>query len=126
MFNQAIEQYKKALIIQPDDAVTINNYGTALSGLAQLKEDETLFNQAIEQFKKALILKPNDTYNIAFYYALTNQTELSKKYLLHAEQYNTLPFNAHKHLNKDTDLDKVRHEAWFIELLERLNNKNKN
>ncbi|MDO8415050.1 MAG: hypothetical protein Q7S87_02435 [Agitococcus sp.] len=126
MFNQAIEQHKAALIIQPNDANIISNYGNALLGLAQLKEDETMFNQAIEQHKAALIIKPNQTYNMACYYALTNQTELSKQYLLHAEQYNTLPFNTHKYLSKDTDLDNVRHEAWFIELLERLNNKKKN
>ena len=65
----------------------------------------------------------NDTYNISCYYAITNNCELAKTNLLHAEQHSTLPENSFKHLSEDEDLDNVRNEPWFIELLERLKTK---
>ncbi|WP_374664840.1 hypothetical protein [Acinetobacter sp.] len=44
--------------------------------------------------------------------------ELCKKYLLQTEKYSKLP--KAQILISDEDLDNVRNEPWFIELLERL------
>ncbi|WP_228704621.1 SIR2 family protein [Acinetobacter piscicola] len=118
LFNKAFELYEKALKIQPDHADHLGNYGTTLLDLAKLKEDEDLFNKAFEQYQKALKNNQNKTYNIACYYVVKGDLNLAKINLLHAEQHNTLP-NL-KYLNEDKDLNNVRNETWFIELLERL------
>ena len=120
LFNKAFEQYEKSLKIQPDHANNLGNYATALYSLGKLKEDENLFDKAFEKLKKALKIQPNKTYNLACYYTLINELDLSKENLLHAEQHDTLPYNSYNYLTKDTDLDNVRNEPWFIELLERL------
>jgi len=73
-----------------------------------------------------LAIKSNETYNLACYYSLKNQQENAKIHLLHTEQHNTLPLNPYKHLNEDKDLDNIRNEPWFIELLERLKEKEPN
>ncbi|TCB65847.1 TPR end-of-group domain-containing protein [Acinetobacter sp. ANC 4178] len=118
LFNKAFEQFQKSLKVQPNRANYINNYGAALTGLAKLKNDENLFNNAFEQYQSALKIQPNHTYNLACYYSIKNNKELCKENLLHAAEHNTLPSS--KHLNEDSDLNNVRTEQWFIELLERL------
>lgn len=120
LFKRAFEQYQKALNINPNDADSISNYGIALSDLAKLKNDESLFKLAFKQYQEALKIEPNDTYNLGCYYSLNQNLEQCKINLLHAEKHNTLPSNAHKYLHEDQDLNNIRHEQWFIELLERL------
>jgi len=51
-------------------------------------------------------------------YSISKNTELAKSSLLHAEQHKTLP--DFQHLSQDKDLDNVRKEPWFIDLLNRL------
>ena len=105
------------MIIQPDHADHLGNYG---SDLAKIKQDESLFEKAFVQHESALKIQPNKTYNLACYYALIRDSEKSKFNLLHAEKHDTLPKNSLKYLKEDTDLDNVRNEPWFTELLERL------
>lgn len=120
LFNKAFEQYENALKIQPENANNLGNYGSALSDLAKIKQDESLFEKAFVQYESALKIQPNETYNLACYYALIRDSEKSKINLLHAEKYDTLPKNSPKYLKEDTDLDNIRNEPWFTELLERL------
>ena len=117
LFEKAFVQYESALIIQPDHADHLGNYG---SDLAKIKQDESLFEKAFVQHESALKIQPNKTYNLACYYALIRDSEKSKINLLHAEKHDTLPKNSLKYLKEDTDLDNVRNEPWFTELLERL------
>ncbi|MEQ1156036.1 tetratricopeptide repeat protein [Acinetobacter johnsonii] len=117
LFEKAFVQYESALIIQPDHADHLGNYG---SDLAKIKQDESLFEKAFVQHESALKIQPNKTYNLACYYALIRDSEKSKFNLLHAEKHDTLPKNSLKYLKEDTDLDNVRNEPWFTELLERL------
>ncbi|MGH1401633.1 MAG: TPR end-of-group domain-containing protein, partial [Acinetobacter tandoii] len=91
-----------------------------LLGLGRIKQDESLFEKAFVQYESALKIQPNETYNLACYYALIRDSEKSKINLLHAEKHDTLPKNSLKYLKEDTDLDNVRNEPWFTELLERL------
>lgn len=121
LFNKAFEQFQKSLKVQPDCADYMNNYGAALTGLAKLKNDENLFNNAFEQYQSALKIQPNHTYNLACYYSIKNNKELCKENLLHAVEHNTLPSS--EHLNEDSDLNNVRNEQWFKDLLERLKEK---
>jgi len=120
LFEKAFVQYEKALKIQPEHADHLGNYGTALSELAKIKQDESLFEKAFVQYESALKIQPNETYNLACYYALIRDSEKSKINLLHAEKHDTLPKNSLKYLKEDIDLDNVRNEPWFTELLERL------
>ena len=120
LFEKAFVQYESALIIQPAHADHLGNYGSALSELAKIKQDESLFEKAFVQHESALKIQPNKTYNLACYYALIRDSEKSKINLLHAEKHDTLPKNSLKYLKEDTDLDNVRNEPWFTELLERL------
>ena len=120
LFEKAFVQYESALIIQPAHVDHLGNYGSALSELAKIKQDESLFEKAFVQHESALKIQPNKTYNLACYYALIRDSEKSKINLLHAEKHDTLPKNSLKYLKEDTDLDNVRNEPWFTELLERL------
>ena len=120
LFEKAFVQYENALKTQPDNADHLGNYGSALSELAKIKQDESLFEKAFVQHESALKIQPNKTYNLACYYALIRDSEKSKINLLHAEKHDTLPKNSLKYLKEDTDLDNVRNEPWFTELLERL------
>ncbi|WP_298141364.1 tetratricopeptide repeat protein [uncultured Acinetobacter sp.] len=116
LFAKAFELFEKALQLEPNHATRLGNYAAALSSLAQVKQDRILF-------EKALQLEPNKTYNLACYYAVLGKADLCQKYLLHAENHNTLPLHPYQHLTEDRDLDSVRHEAWFIEILSRLQEK---
>ena len=116
-------QYKKCLVIDNDDLKALINLSNVLLDYSHLKQDTDLIEQAFEYIQKALKLSPNETYNIACYYSIKNNSKLCKDNLLHAEQHSTLPHNPFNHLSEDKDLDKVRNEQWFIELLERLKTK---
>ena len=87
---------------------------------AQLKQDNDLFDQAFEIMQEGLKLNSKHTYNLACYYSLTDQSDQCRVNLLHALQCDTLPQDPYRHLSEDKDLDNVRDEQWFIELLERL------
>lgn len=123
LVNKAFQLYEKAIVIKPDHARCLENYAVALSSLAQIKQDHILFDKAFEFFEKALQLEPNKTYNLACYYAVLGKADLCQKYLLHAESHNTLPLHPYQHLTEDQELDGVRHEEWFSELLNRLQEK---
>ncbi|MDN5101754.1 SIR2 family protein [Aliarcobacter butzleri] len=59
LYNQAIEKYKIALVLNPESHSIFNNWGTALNNLAKAKNnDENLYNQAIEKYKIASELNP--------------------------------------------------------------------
>ena len=65
LYHQAIEKYKQALAINPNDFLALFTWGVVLDGLAKEKsgkEAESLYRQAIEKYKQALIVKP-DSFN---------------------------------------------------------------
>jgi tetratricopeptide (TPR) repeat protein len=118
LFKKAIEQYEIILKIQPDDIDVIGNYGVTLMAFAKLNNNQDIYDQAFKLLEKNIKVDPHNTYNLACYYSIKNDFELSKENLLHAEKHKTLPPN--KYLSEDQDLENVRNESWFIELLERL------
>ncbi|MCJ8160316.1 SIR2 family protein [Acinetobacter zhairhuonensis] len=120
-FEAACIQYEKLLIIQPDHVNILSNYAITLLKYSILNSDTSLNSQASSFLEKSLLLNPNETYyNASCYYALSNNTESAKKYLLEAEKNSTLPRSSFKHLSDDKDLNNVRYEQWFIDLLKRL------
>lgn len=126
-FKAACMQYEKLLEIQPDHVNTLSNYAVTLLKYSILNSDTSLNSRANSILEKSLLLNANETYyNASCYYALSNNTKSAQNYLLEAEKNFTLPINSFKHLSDDEDLNNVRHEQWFIDLLERLKEKEQN
>lgn len=124
--NRAIELLEKSLLIKPDDPNTLEIFSSALLTFLRVFNDDIYLSKAHNTLQRLIIASPNKTYNLSCYYSIMNNVELTKENLLHAEQHNTLPSNPYKHLNEDKDLDNVRTEQWFIDLLERLKEKEQN
>ena len=120
IIEESIILYKKCLDLDPNHLGTRKNLSNALLTIAQLKQEPQLFNEAYEAIHELIKLRPNERYNLACFYSITNNSELAMVNLLHVEQHDTLPSNSYTHLNEDKDLDNIRNEQWFIELLERL------
>lgn len=121
LFINSCKQFEKILTIEPSHVMSLEYYALSLTELAHLKNDEGLFNKALEQFKKVLEIQPYQTYNIACCSAVMGQKEVAKENLLIAEERNTIPSIAH--LSSDSDLDNIRAEEWFMDLIERLKEK---
>lgn len=96
-------------------------YGTILFAIAKINNETEIFSLAYEHLIKSVKLDSKNTYNLACYYAYKNDLKNSKKNLLQAEMHDTLP--TIQQLCEDTDLDNIRNETWFIELIERLKEK---
>ncbi len=113
--------YKLALEIKSDHYKCLGNYAVALLKVSQKINDPTLIDEALFPLQQALIGFPDETYNLACYYSVKKELELAKEKILHAEICGTLP--PLDHIENDIDLNNIRSEHWFIELLERLKNK---
>jgi len=59
-FEEAAKCYAEADRLVPDNADIFNNWGSALSDFAQLKQDESLFREAFEKYTEAARLNPED------------------------------------------------------------------
>lgn len=117
-FHRSFSVYDECIKNEIDNIQTYENYISSIFDYLHIEYDEELLNKSFELIKTVLIHKPNDTYNLACYYAIKNEVVQCTNYLLHAEQHNTLPDL--QHLSQDQDLDSIRNEPWFIELLDRL------
>jgi hypothetical protein len=106
--------------MKPDSHETLNNWGSML--LEQAKkaphgQASRLFGEAEEKLREALRYGSVSTYNLACLMALQGRREDAQRLLEAAEHHNTLPDA--KHVREDTDLDSLRTEIWFCQLLER-------
>ncbi len=119
-FKQAFSLYEQYLEHEPDDIQTLENFISSIFNYIHIQYDQSILNKCYKLIKHVLTFKPNDTYNLACYYSATNQIDLVQNLLNHAIEFKTIPENPFKHLNEDHDLNNVRNEPWFIELLERL------
>jgi len=75
-FEEAIKCYAEATRIIPDDAAAFYNWGTALSNLAKLKQDEALFRESFTKYAEATRIIPDDA--AAFYNWGTALYDLAK------------------------------------------------
>ena len=71
MLDEAIAEYKKAIEINPNDAMAHNNLGLAYLGLVYL--DIGMYDKAIAEFKKAIKVSPeyadaDNNLAVAYYY----------------------------------------------------------
>jgi tetratricopeptide (TPR) repeat protein len=118
LIKKSIKLYKKCLDIQNNNEQAWLNLSHALLVYAELKKDPILLNEAYDVIKKSITLSPNKTYNLACYFSIIGKKDLAKDNLFKALSHDTLPDL--DHLNTDKDLDNIRNDQWFIELLERL------
>lgn len=59
-YNQAIENYKKAIEIAPNNAVANKNIGSCYNNIGLTLKEKGLSAKAIEYFEKALLINPNN------------------------------------------------------------------
>ena len=115
LYQESTEKYAQAIAIKPDDHQTLNNWGLALMALAELKSDSTYLVKAQEKFERAEKIDDKSVYNFACVFALLGNTDACKEKLLQCKKYKTLPDKAH--ILSDEDLDSVREEEWFKQLI---------
>ncbi len=119
LFAQAYAKYAAALQIKPDMHEALSYWGHALLVYAARKtgaDAELLLSQAEEKFSAAEQLRPGTgAYNLACVAARRGQSEACRQWLERSRAAGTLP--SHRHLSKDKDLESVRNEPWFMELL---------
>ena len=64
-YKEASQCYDKAVQLDPNNASAFDNWGTAISDLAKIKQDVPLFENAFEKYEQATRIDPN--YASAFY-----------------------------------------------------------
>jgi len=124
--NDALECYKKIINLDKNHHTAKGNYNVSLARFAALKRDSKKFSESIKFLEEQFLDAENRDYNLACLYSLSNDFLNAKKLLLKAEKSNNLPNNPFHHISVDKDLNNIRNEPWFIELLERLKEKEDN
>lgn len=121
--NDALECYKNIINLDANHHTAKGNYNVTLARFAALKRDSKKFSESIKYLEEQFLDAENRDYNLACLYSLSNDFLNAKKLLLKAEKSNNLPNNPFHHISVDKDLNNIRNEPWFIELLERLKEK---
>jgi len=62
LYQQSIEKYEKATVLNPKSDSIFSNWGLAIYELAMLKDDEKLYQQSIEKYEKATALNPKNSH----------------------------------------------------------------
>jgi len=59
-FEEAINCYEKAALLNPDEAATFKGWGDSLARLAEIKKDDALYREAFAKYEQAAQIKPDD------------------------------------------------------------------
>jgi tetratricopeptide (TPR) repeat protein len=110
---EALEAYNKAIEIKPDDHKTWYKKGNTLCNVGR-------HDEAIEAYNKAIEINPDlqdAWYNLACLHSLKKDKTNALKFISKAIEkgYNNL-----SHIEKDTDLDFIRHEKGFQSIIDKL------
>ncbi|MGA2914575.1 MAG: hypothetical protein ABSE89_00915 [Sedimentisphaerales bacterium] len=119
LFEQANQKFKQAENINQNIPEVYDNWAGIFIHWSKLKigtsQYESLLNQAEEKGLKAESLrKGSSAYRLAKIYALRNDKEKCKIWLLSGQEAGTLV--TREQAMKDSDLDSVRGEAWLKEI----------
>jgi hypothetical protein len=127
LFEEALTKYDAAIRNKPDFHEAWNNWGVILIAQGQRANDPTkateLFKRAETKFKEALRIKSNfhtSKYNLACAYALLGRGEECQKALEGVEKAGAISLDR---LRDDRDLNFVREQKWFRDLVSRLEKK---
>ena len=117
---EACGKYAQATAIDPEYAVAYSNWGTALSEVGKMVDDSeqarTLFLEGRDKATRAeRIAAGTGAYNLACISALLGEPQECRRWLGVAQEHKTIP--GCEHLRTDEDLDPVREEPWFQEIL---------
>ena len=117
-YKECIEAYKKIGNLYPEDIDILNNWSAAIIELANIKGSFYGYKTSLESIlKKAEQIKPGSgSYNLVCLYAMTKD---NTKALVWFEKALKLGDTSRKHIESDTDLDNIRHEPKFKELLDK-------
>lgn len=115
LFKQSFDKYQQAATIKPDMHEAFYSWGNALLSAFQLTKNEGYLKKAAEVLETAEKLKPDVVYNLACLFSVVNEKDKCKEKLLRCRYAKTLPDIAH--LREDKDLENVRNEPWFEELI---------
>jgi tetratricopeptide (TPR) repeat protein len=121
LFKKAFEKYARALEIKPDNHDTYKNWGANLLRLAVKKEGrekEKWLGMAIEKLGEAEKIREGaGAYNLACVYSLKGDMEESLRWLEKSLKLSIAP--PRKHIEQDTDLEPVRKNPRFNQLMDR-------
>jgi tetratricopeptide (TPR) repeat protein len=119
LFKAAYDKYAQALAIEPENYEALSNWGATLLEQAKAKtgeEAEGLHARARAVLLSAEALSPGTAaYNLACVCALEADPDGCRQWLRAAKKAGHLP--KREHLLKDPDLEVVRKESWFGEIL---------
>ncbi len=122
LFKQAGEKYATVLKIKPNDPGVLNNLGATCLHQAQKKKGAAankLYTMAEKKLLKAEEISKGITmYNLACVSARRGDVKQCREWLYRAHRKGTLP--KRKHLETDSDMDRVRNMPWFKALLEKI------
>jgi tetratricopeptide (TPR) repeat protein len=121
LFKEAFEKFARTVEIKPDNHDTYKNWGANLLSLALKKEGrekEKWLGMAIERLGEAEKIKEGaGAYNLACAYSLKGDMEESLRWLEKSLKFSTAP--PRKHIEQDTDLEPVRKNPRFNQLMDR-------
>lgn len=114
-YDKAIEAYKEASILNPNDEDIFSYWGVALFNLAKIRNDENLYNQALQKLNKAIELG-DDYYNLACFYSIRRDKDKALKLLEKVLKNKDIPIS---HILKDKDWDNFKKDEDFKKLIKK-------
>ena len=125
IFKESFEKFAEAVRLNPRDENAFNNWGRALIELWKLTANQKLVEEGVERLKKAVELNPNQTsqYHLACSYSLLNEKDIAFNWLEKYLQNSNTKFDRN-YIENDTDLNAIKDDPKFKELLDKYFPKN--
>lgn len=116
LFEESCDKYKRATKLDPTYAEAFNNWGTTLFEVAKIKNSLATDSTVIEdKFLRAEELNEGEAaYNLACLYALLGRSDEALQWL---DKALATAYISKEHLESDSDIDSIRNEVAFIELM---------